>query len=162
MTMSTGRRLAALFLVVALFTTTTPTVHAATKMRWGYYDATTSTVLRSGTCSAAANIWAQELGKSGITRLRVQWQLRGPYDPGYLPTYFKTGWYRGGGFPDDARSFYSGFRLNYGIVNFATNKQFSLWAKMVGERPSFWKPDVVIKRSVGDVACSSDLTELSG
>lgn len=109
-----------------------------------------------GGCTTSAQVTLQELGKSGVNRLRTQWQLRSPNDiNGQLFTYLKTGWAYSGRFPDDGLSYHQRFGIVPGVVNFASNREFALWAKMVGERPSFWQRDLVIRGNLGTVACSS-------
>jgi hypothetical protein len=121
----------------------TPVSGASDKMRWGYSNRGQPTSKREGAaCVSSTKIWVQELGKSGITRLKAKFERRGPYDPGIPGTSYSTnGWYYSGAFPDDYLSywatFYTRFRHFPGGV-------YKIRAVMVGERPSFWKPDVKI------------------
>ncbi len=143
--------LAALLVAVALVASAAPSF-AATKMAWSITQSADS-MHRGNGCTATGQVYVREYGKSGVTRFRTRWELRGPYDPGYLPTYAKTGYTRSGAFPNDQRSFGSYFTLPGGYINFAQGKEYALWARMVGERPSFWQRDIVRKGALGPVAC---------
>lgn len=105
-------------------------------------------------CTATGTVWAQEYMKSGVTRFKARWELRGYYDSGMFPTHGSVGWWRSASFPNDYLSCWVDFALPYGYLNFAAGKQFSLWAKAVGERPSWWRPDLTRRVRVGEPACS--------
>ncbi len=105
-------------------------------------------------CTPTARVWTMEIGKSGITRLRTQFAVRGPYDPGYLPSWWKSSWYAGGSFPDDALSYYTYFALWFDTITVGNGKQVAVWAKMIGEKPSFWARDAKIHKSLGTFTCS--------
>jgi hypothetical protein len=83
----------------------------------------------------------------------VEYQLRSPYDPGYLPARWTSQRLRTVEFPDDARNFYFDTYLTPGTVWFGNGKTFAVWAKFIGERPSFWRPDVKIKVKVAEFMC---------
>lgn len=146
------KRLAALLVAVALVSSAAPSLAAPKKMAWAITQTAGSTLHGNG-CTASGQIYVREYGKSGVTRFRTRWELRGPYDPGYLPTYARTTYSWSGSFPNDHQSFGTYFTLPGGYLNFAQGKQFALWAKMVGERPSFWQRDIVRKGTLGLVAC---------
>lgn len=119
--------------------------HSASSQNWGR------------ACSATAQVWVQEIRKSGVTRFKTRWELRGYYDTGILPTYGSKGWWHSGSFRNDHRSFVIDFKLPYGYLNFGTGKQYSLWAKSVGERPSWWQRDIARRVRTGYVACESSV-----
>lgn len=106
-------------------------------------------------CSAYSRVWVQEHRKSGVTRFKTRWELRGYYDTGILPTYGSKGWWRSSRFRDDHASRWLNFTLPYGYLNFSSGKQYSLWAKSVGERPSWWRPDITRRIRTGYVACEN-------
>lgn len=126
-----------------------------TSLRVGVRYSPSSTSWGRG-CSATAQVWVQEHGKSGVTRFKTRWELRGYYDTGILPTYGSKGWWRSGSFRNDHKSYTIDFKLPYGYLNFASGKQYSLWAKSVGERPSWWQRDIVRRVRTGYVACESN------
>lgn len=114
-------------------------------------------------CSAYSRVWVQEHRKSGVTRFKTRWELRGYYDTGILPTYGSKGWWRSSTFRDDYASRWLNFTLPYGYLNFSTGKQYSLWAKSVGERPSWWRPGITRRIRTGYVACENQgLTIIGG
>ena len=95
------------------------------------------------TCDYGARIGLQEIGTSGITRLRVQfrkkfWRSSLPYSYG--------AWQWSNYFPDDARSFYE--NRFYAWKQVQSTQVRYLEAKMVWEIPSFWNPDKVEKAVV--------------
>lgn len=108
-------------------------------------------------CTAGATVWMQEIYKSGITRFKVRWELRGYYDTGIMPTYNRVGWWHSGAFPNDYLSYWVDMTLPYGYLNFAPDRQFSLWAKAVGERPSWWRPDLARRVKAGTAMCETGL-----
>jgi hypothetical protein len=128
-----------------------PAARAAVQMQWGIKDPVHAVRIGAG-CWAAGGIWVRELGSSGVNRLRVQWQLRSHYDTGILPTHAKTGWFKSVQFLNDSASRYNNFVLPPGHLNLLLGNADAVWAKMVGERPSFWKPDLVMKGRHGFVA----------
>ena len=107
-------------------------------------------------CTVTNKVWAQEFGVSGVTRLRLRWELRSPYDTGWLPTYATTQYLYSNTFPDDARNHFAYYTLGPGAINYAANKEFGLWVKIVGERPSFWQRDLVLKSELGRFGCNID------
>lgn len=108
-------------------------------------------------CTASGAVWVQEHLKSGITKFKARWELRGYYDSGVLPTYGSVGWWRTTSFANDYESYWVDFTLPFGYLNFSAGKQFSLWAKAVGERPSWWRPDLTRRVRVGEPACNRRL-----
>jgi len=131
-------------------------VSATTNMRWGFRSPVTVTQTGPDRCTATTAVWLQELGSSGVNRLRVKFELKGYYDPGYLPSYGSTNWAKSNTFPDDSLSYSMGFNLNpYFYIS--NGKTMSVWAKFIGQRPSFWKPDLKIHKKLGDVTC--DITD---
>jgi hypothetical protein len=147
-----AKRLVVVVLTAALLLPSTPGT-AATKMIWGITQRADVT-LWAASCSAVGQVWAKEFGASGVTRFRARWELRSPYDTGWLPTYAKTSYVYSAPFPNDARNFYQYFTLREGRVNYPANKEFALWVKIVGERPSFWQRDIVRKGSLGRIGCN--------
>jgi hypothetical protein len=103
-------------------------------------------------CIARGKIWHQELGDSGINRLRAKFELRGQYDTTGIPllTYGDTGWMYSKPFPDDARSLYVTWTM---ALRYAYGHIFSGWAILIGERPSFWQRDRKLTFRLGEMAC---------
>lgn len=110
-------------------------------------------IRRGNGCTATGEIWVQEHRKSGVTRFKTRWELRGYYDTGIMPTYGSVGWWSSTPFPDDYASYWMYFGLPYGYLNFSSGKQFSLWAKSGGQRPSWWRPDLTRRVRVGELGC---------
>lgn len=138
---------------------------SAQKHAWGITAAPSTSPLYTTArgwqvCGAHAPLWMQEIGRSGITRMRARYELRGAYDPG-LPglAYQVTPWHFSGSFPDDHRSFWTvrGVYLYPASLRFYAGNQYSLRAKMVWERPSFWRPDIVRAATLGAVGCEQDI-----
>jgi hypothetical protein len=144
-------RLAAVAATVLGVTLAVPADGAPT-MTVGLRSGPTATASGSK-CTYEAVTWAWERGSSGINRLRARFELRGPYDPGYLPTYAKSGWARSRTFPNNALSYWNNLTLRRGSLNSALNSRYGVWAKTVGERPSFWQRDVVVHWKLGDAGC---------
>jgi hypothetical protein len=94
----------------------------------------------------------QELGSSGINRLRFRFDLHNFYDPSESTwtSQLSTGWLYGPQFPDDARSFYTTFHYSLGHWMGTIYKGRAI---ALGERPSFWQPDRKIGQNVGDILC---------
>jgi hypothetical protein len=139
----------------ALQPTAAEAAFATGKLQYGVVNPVMSHYHGARACTATSAIWLQELGSSGITRLRAEWELRSTYDPGYLPTYAKSGWAKSAQFPDDPQSrWIKPLKLSAGSLTFGRGRTFALWAQMVGERPSFWKPDVTRRAELGDVGCA--------
>lgn len=139
-------------LALLLLGTTQLPADAHVKMTW-YNHGVATHPTQAGGCTASASLTLKEFGKSGVTRLRVQWQLRGVNDlDGHFPTYAKSGWAYSQVFPNDALSYYMRFYLPQGhIIWPGQNSRYALWAKMIGERPSFWQRDLKIRASQGEV-----------
>ena len=123
--------------------------------RWGTSVPLTNSpsVRVEHSCTPTATIWTQEVGKSGITRLRTQFAIRGPYDPGYLPSHWKSNWAKSGIFPDDFQNYYQPFALSFDGITVGPGKHVAVWAKMIGEKPSFWHRDAKIHKSLGTFIC---------
>lgn len=153
------RSLSAALVVAAVLVASQPAAHAHDRLRGYGEDAPTTHPNGSGGCTAADTAGVLELGRSGTTRLRIQWQLRGVHDiNAHFPTYAKTGWAYSSVFPNDHLSYYFQGWLPRGIVSWpGQNSAYALWTKMVGERPSFWQRDLVIKVRQGQVGgCADD------
>lgn len=146
-------RLTTLVLLAALVLPASP-AHAAPELTYGVVQPADVLPYKSVGCTAVNKVWAQEFGVSGVNRFRFRWELRSPYDTGWLPTYAKTHYLYSNPFPDDARNSFAYFTLGPGAINFAANKEFGLWVKIVGERPSFWQRDLVLKSEVGRLGCN--------
>jgi hypothetical protein len=106
-------------------------------------------------CVVAGATWVQELGASGVDRLRFRVNLFNSYDPVQTSwaAPLSTGWMYGPSFPDDARSFYTTFR--YSLRHITTNL-YKVRQVGIGERPSFWETDRKLTVSAGDALCNVD------
>jgi hypothetical protein len=133
-----------------------PADAGGSKLTAGRYSGLTTKVLQSGACGYEAFTWAWEHGMSGVTRLRTRYELRGLNDPGFLPTYAKTGYATSGFFANDARSYSKNFHIAHTLVS-PPGATYSVWAKAVGERPSFWQRDLVVKMRLGATGCENEL-----
>lgn len=125
---------------------------AHTPLRWGFFAQPTS-VFDAGACVSTARVWLQELGRSGVTRLKAKFERRAPYDTG-LPglSYETRGWLYSLPFPDDGRSLYLAFQPWF---RYPAGGEYHIRAVMVGERPSFWRPDHKLKASLGRIGCEA-------
>jgi hypothetical protein len=142
------RRALCLALVVTLALQTPTNAHET--LRWGFGRMPTSRVV-TGACVSSAQIWVQEVGMSGINRLRVKFERRGPYDPGFPGlTYASSGWMYSRAFPDDSLSYYVYFSWAF---RYPAGGRYQMRSVMIGERPSFWQPDRKITGRVGDIGC---------
>lgn len=123
-------------------------------MRWGWAKPLVNT-FEYPSCVGRAAIWHQELGGSGITRLRAKFELRGQYDTTGIPwlTYADTGWLYSGVFPDNAQSYWTTWwpTLRYPYAHI-----YSGWGVLIGERPSFWQTDRKLSARLGEYACIAD------
>lgn len=104
-------------------------------------------------CTVSTRITTQEFGRQGVTGFKVRWELRGVNDPGYLPTYRKLPYNHSPRFSNNAQSFWWGQSLPTGRINFAADREFALWVKVVGIRAG--RPDFTRHIRLGTVACSS-------
>ena len=107
-----------------------------------------------GRCVVRGATWVQELGASGINRLRFRFNLHNSYDP-FESSYaavFSTGWIYSATFPDDARSLYVTFHYSVGHWDATLYKAREV---AIGERPSFWQPDRKLSRSARDALCNA-------
>ncbi len=110
-----------------------------------------------GRCVLRGATWVQELGASGVNRLRFRFNLHNSYDP-FESSYaavFSTGWIYSATFPDDARSLYVTFHYSLGHWDTTLYKAREV---AIGERPSFWQTDRKLSRSVRDVICNAGPT----
>lgn len=150
------RRILAVALLVVPLTLFTPSVDAQQpQFTAGIYRVPQSS-LWGRACTVSTTVWGWEHGRSGVTRIKAQFDLRGPNDPGYLFYYYRKGWYYGSRFPDDSLSYYQYFTITNGTFTFPIGNRYALWAKVVGERPSFWQADLVRKgRLSNGVGCES-------
>lgn len=115
---------------------------AHTPLRWGYGAALT-TQTDGVACTSTARIWFQELGLSGVVRLKVRFELRAPYDPGIPGTsYASRGWFYSREFPDDARNHWAPFAAAF---RYEPYKTFKIRVIMAAERASFWRADHKLK-----------------
>lgn len=123
-------------------------------LRWGWGKPVANT-FEHPSCVGRAAVWHQEMGASGITRLRAKFELRGQYDTTGLPllTYADTGWLYSAEFPDDDRSYW---HMWWPTLRYMTGGIYSGWGILIGERPSFWEPDRKLTASLGEFACVAD------
>ena len=153
--MRVSRAVAALLLVATVVVAAPVVAHVT--MRWGWTRPMTSEINDRNSCDTTGTIWHQELGMSGVTRLRAKFELRGRYDPGYIPglTYAVTNWVYSIEFPDDGLSQWINwpFRLRHPV-----GPTFQVRAILIGERPSFWRPDRKIATNIGNAVCYVDIT----
>lgn len=108
-----------------------------------------------GRCVLSGATWVQELGDSGINRLRFRVNLHNTYDPfeSSFAAVYSTGWMYSATFPDDARSLYVTFRYSLGHWSTTLYKAREV---AIGERPSFWQTDRKLSLSAGDALCNPD------
>jgi hypothetical protein len=135
--------LVALSLLVAM---PAPSVTATDLLRAGFAPSgkLSHSHTSKGACATFVKMWGQEMGLSGVTRLRARFERRSPYDPGWLPTYGKTAWQYSAYFPNDYRSHYQWF---WSTLVYPSGGRYSLRFVLIGERPSFWQRD--LRRSFG-------------
>lgn len=149
------RRAALAFMLVMAFSPAAP-VSAASKLQYGVQVPPISGEFTSPSgaaqCRMSAAIWLQELGQSGVTRLKATFELRGVYDPGWLFTYATSGPYYSLPFPNDATSYIAYFHPDRAFRTFV-GPRYNIWVKGVGERPSFWQLDVKIHGDLGEAYC---------
>lgn len=126
-------------------------VAAQIAMRWWVVTPVTTTYYDENSCHSTGRVGHQELGRSGITRLRARFQLRTQYDPGHLPYVpATTRWFYTLPFPDDGRSLYHTW--SYGF-RYKLDRTYWIQATLIGERPGLWRPDRKIKANLGEVIC---------
>jgi hypothetical protein len=117
-----------------------------------------SAALRGDGCVYGGRIWTREDGVSRIVRFRARFELRGKYDStSILPTYDKTSWYRSDLFHATSTAEVRYFAIPRGALTSPPGKEYSVWAKAVGERPGFWVRDAVRRLKVGVAACERPL-----
>jgi hypothetical protein len=149
----------ALALVLVVGSTLFPAdSHGHVTMQWGW---ATELVSRydSPSCLSSGGVWHQELGSSGITRLRANFERRGANDPG-IPglAYGSTGWMYTTPFPDDYRNFYATWFPKF---RYPPGGVYHVRMILIGERPSFWQPDRKITTSLGEIACIVEVEAFS-
>ena len=136
------------------------------KTEWGTlagYEFRTGTfIMGSGApipwpCTASVTPWVKEVEKSGIQRMRLHFELYGAYAPLGLPSQRSSNQvvYPQGGaeFADDDRSFYITAVMPWGL--WKEERSERIVADFVGERPSFWNPDVHHELELGTIDCDS-------
>ncbi len=110
-------------------------------------------------CTAQVQAFAVELGISGVQRIRAHFEVYGPYAPFWLPSERSSSQVaypaqHGGEFPDDFRNYHVKILLPWGLWFEENGDQLVL--DYVGERPSFWKPDLHEEVLVGRFDCGFD------
>jgi hypothetical protein len=136
------------------------------KIEWGTMDShefrTGTFIMGSGAplpwpCTASVTPWVTEVQKSGIQRMRLHFELYGAYTPLGLPSQRSSNQvvYPQGGaeFADDDRSFYIAAALPWGLWKEERGER--IVADFVGERPSFWNPDVHHELELGAIDCDT-------
>ncbi len=149
---------ATICLVVGLAVAPTP---APSARAWGtpqqfrvwIFPAETVAYNYNSGCTVTSRIVTQEFGRQGVTGFKVRWELRGVNDPGFLPSYRKLTYDRSPRFLNDTNSYWWGHALTAGRINFAPDREFALWVKVVGVRAG--RPDFTRHIRLGTVACSS-------
>jgi len=72
---------------------------------------------------------------------------------GWLPSYSTTPWLYSANVPYDVQNYYQYWGSSPGTFTHGIGKQVAIYAKLIGERPSLWKPDEKIHVKVGTVTC---------
>jgi hypothetical protein len=133
-------------------------VAAHVAMRWWVANPVTTSYTTVGdttACLSTGAVGHQELGVSGITRLRAKFELRLAYDPGTLPYVpASTGWLYSNSFADDARNYWNAWSFGF---RYARDRDYWIRAVLLGERPSFWEPDLKLKLDLGGVVCYTEV-----
>lgn len=146
-----ARLTVAIATLVLMILSTSPS-HASSKDLTFGVNQQPRSVLNNRACVISTRIWAQELGKSGVTRLKAQFKLHAPYVQSYypFPTYHTTNWLRTSRFPNDAQNYAQYFSVN---IRQPPGGRYALWTRVVGERPSLFLQDRAISHRLGDVGC---------
>jgi len=122
-------------------------------LRWFNTSPPMTTRNADGSCTTEGTIYVQEIGLSGVNRLRIQMKLRGAYDPGnlpFLPAYEEIPDIASSYFPNDVTSYYWGENYHF---TYPSGGQYSIHAHMVGDAASFWDVDRSIDANLGVVGC---------
>lgn len=111
-------------------------------------------------CTASAVVEVREIVDSDISRFAVEFQRRGANDP-YLPglAYDYVGWWISSDIPLDSKTYWWRVILPPRYMNFPSGGSYALWAKAVGERDSFWQPDLVETLKLGEIGCDGEATD---
>jgi hypothetical protein len=137
-------------LVLAITIAFTSSVSAHETLRWWLPRLLTSEPV-TGACVSRVNVTLQELGSSGIKRLRAKLERRAPYDSGLIGlSYQSSGWIYSTYFPDDFRSYYVTFGRYF---RYPAGGRYQARAVLVGERPGFWRPDRKVSANLGEIGC---------
>jgi hypothetical protein len=104
--------------------------------------------------------WARELGVSGVQRIRIHYELYGAYTPLELPSERSSSQVAyptqdGGEFPDDARNYWLKALMPWGLWFEEDGERLIM--DYVGERPSFWRPDIHEEVVAGTFTCGLDV-----
>lgn len=151
----TNRHLALVLLLTVVVGVVPSSTSGQSNFKWGV--STPVEVHNSArelwSCTPTTKVWSQEIGESGITRLRARFELRGPFDTGLLPTWWESEWLRSAQFPNDTLNYSERFTLAFDGVTVGNGKQLAVWTVLIGEKPSFWARDAKIKQSVDTFIC---------
>lgn len=102
----------------------------------------------------------QEFGKHGVTAFKYKFELRGTYDPGWLPTYSSAGYFWTNHFVNNYYNRYHDFALRDGYIALyrtTGDSPYHLWVKAVGVR--YGMPDYTRHVDLGTVICSRQSTD---
>ena len=138
-------------LVASAFFPGTTAAHTTTRVGWAR---PLENRYVGPSCVGEAGVWHQELGDSGVNRLRANFQVRGEYDTTGIPLlqYSETGWMYSRPFPSDATSYWVTW---WPKVHYLSAGRYSLWAVFIGERPSFWQTDRKLTGPMGLLLCNA-------
>jgi hypothetical protein len=152
-------RMAALLAILILFAVPLP-ASGSDKLIWfGGRVASGENDDAAPRCEIGAVATLKEIGQSGITRLKAKFELRDPTTPwwfGLLGRWYTRGYYYSSYFPNDSSNYWEAFKSGPPWFSTFVGPHFAVWLKGVGERPSFWQPDVVIHARLGDVGCDDN------
>jgi len=110
-------------------------------------------------CTVSSRAAVREYGKNGVTRFKISYELRTPYDTGNIPFFNRsTGYTHSNRFPNDARNFDWRLDLQPNVLVFQADKRFALWAKIVGDRGR-WRRDFTRHIRLGEVYCPSTVDD---
>lgn len=149
-------------LVATMATVASAVAQDPPKMTWGVFPGyefqtgTFNSAERNYPCTVQVMGWARENGVSGVQRIRIHYELYGAYAPLHLPSERSSNQVAyprqsGGEFPDDFNSYYLTALMPWGLW-FEENGE-RLIMDYVGERPSFWKPDIHEEVELGAFDC---------
>lgn len=153
--MRTNRRrtfLVSITMLVVLVVSAAPSHASSEDLRFGISRAPSSG-LNGKACVTTGQIWVQELGDSGINRLKAQFKRKSPqqlryYEP--IPSHQTTKWAYSATFRRDSRSYYQYFNIG---LRYPAGGRYALWTRVVGERPGLWRPDRAISYRLGEIGC---------